>query len=286
MREIIDWLIGIEKLAGDFYIESSTYFEDDKTMHSFLKEAFEDELWHLDTMNSARLQLDQLNSYEAAISISDEFKLRIEGPVRLHLNRLMEKTLTKEQTLDCIAETEFSEWNKIFLYVVNSLKGETDQFNIAAAKIQGHLGRTRNFLESSAYGVKKLKELANLEAVFTENILVVEDDAVLSHLMSSLLEDIGNVDIAVNGEQALEKLKAKYYKLIVSDISMPKMDGIELYKTAVKKYKNLHNRFLFNSGFVDEENEKFFKENNITILPKPSDIDIVLNQASRILNQP
>ncbi len=286
MKEIIEWLIRIEDLAGEFYSKSAIYFETDETMFRFLKMAFEDEVWHYNVLNSAKLKLDQQKMPVAAISISEEIYLRIENSFHLNLKRLMEKTLTKEQVLDCIAETEFSEWNKIFLYVVESLKNEICEFSIVAAKIQGHLGRTQNFLELFPYGVKKLKELTNLEKVFTENILVVEDDDVLSHLMSSLLEEIGNVDSAQNGQHALEKLKEKYYKLIVSDISMPEMDGIEFYNTAVSEYKGLHNRFLFSSGFIDKENEMFFKENNITFLPKPCDIEVVLHHASRILNQP
>ncbi len=286
MLELIEWLLRIETLALDFFSEAAEYYKEDEMMYSFLKGAKADEELHCQIMEQAKLEVDHENPPAADISVSSENRFQIENLFRINLVRLREKTLTREQLLDCIAETEFSEWNKVFYYVVNSLKSELHQFQFTAAKIQGHLGRTQIFLESFPYGAKKLSEIIDLEKVFIENILVVEDDTVLADFMSSLLEEIGNVDVASHGKQAMAKLAEKYYKLIVSDIKMPEMDGIELYKAAVEKYGTLHNRFIFTSGFVDEENRAFFKENNLKVLPKPADIDDILHYASQILNQP
>lgn len=286
MLELIEWLMKVERLALEFYREASEYYKEDETMYSFLKLAREDETMHYNTLERARSEIVNENAVTADISISRENQRQIENLFILNLERLLEKTLTQEQFLDCIAETEFSEWNKIFCYVVNSLKKEIHQFEVTAAKIQGHLGRTQIFLESFPYGAKKLKEIINLERVFVENILIVEDDDVLSELMSSLLEDIGNVELAYDGRQALEKLAGKYYKLIITDVKMPEMDGIELYNAAVEKYHNLRNRFVFTSGFIDEENRAFFSENDITVVQKPADVGDILYHASRILSQP
>lgn len=286
MEAIVDWLIEVEKLAGDFYFEATDYFKGETDLNGFLKAATEDEAWHFHIMGSAKAQMSARGVRTADYHITEETRQRIEKPFRVNIDRLKSGTITKENLLECVAETEYSEWNKIFLYAVNSLKEEFHQFRIAAAKIQGHLGRIERFLKKTPYGIEKLKEFARLETVFTENILVLEDNDINLELMCSLLEDVGNVDGAVNGIEGLEKLKTKYYKLIVSDINMPEMDGIAFYKKAVQEYPNLQNRFLFTTGFLDNESRKFFRERGITVLQKPCDIDDILEASDDILHLP
>lgn len=286
MEEIINWLIRIEKLAGDFYKDAAEYFKDDNSLKEFLKDSTDDESWHFHIMGSAKSQTGQITIPEPDFILSNEIKERIESPIIENHERLRNKEITVEQLLDCIAESEFSEWNKIFLYVVNILKTEIHQFNIAAAKIQGHLGRVEAFLKSFPHGIKRLNEITNLEKVFVENILVVDDSDINLELMSSLLEEVGNVDRAANGLQGLEKVKDKFYKLIVSDIDMPEMNGLTFYNSAVKEYPSLHNRFIFTSGDIDGEKRKFFTENNILFFPKPFDLDGLLASAVNIINHP
>ena len=65
------------------------------------------------------------------------------------------------------------------------------------------------------------------------SILYVEDDEHLLKEMSRLLKDIFyKVDIACDGEEAFLKYMSceSHYDLIVTDIKMPNMDGIELIK--------------------------------------------------------
>lgn len=62
------------------------------------------------------------------------------------------------------------------------------------------------------------------------SILVVDDYQTMVKIMRNLLKQIGfeNVDDAANGAQALEKLQAKRYDLIISDWNMEPMTGYEL----------------------------------------------------------
>ena len=64
------------------------------------------------------------------------------------------------------------------------------------------------------------------------NILIAEDDKELRHLFCTVLEKKGYMCIsAENGEEALEILDKEYIDLIISDIMMPKMDGLTFIKT-------------------------------------------------------
>jgi PAS domain S-box-containing protein len=59
-------------------------------------------------------------------------------------------------------------------------------------------------------------------------ILVVEDNAVNQQLALLLLEKVGyRADVAANGVEALEALERQPYDLVLMDVEMPEMDGLE-----------------------------------------------------------
>lgn len=59
-------------------------------------------------------------------------------------------------------------------------------------------------------------------------ILVAEDSPINRELALGLLQTVGlDVDVANNGQEAVEKAKAGAYDLILMDIQMPVMDGLE-----------------------------------------------------------
>ncbi|MCE0492441.1 response regulator [Vibrio salinus] len=66
-----------------------------------------------------------------------------------------------------------------------------------------------------------------------KNILVVDDSASIRHVVGIALRGAGyNVLEAVDGKDALTKLNGQKIHLIISDVNMPNMDGIEFLKAA------------------------------------------------------
>jgi len=66
-------------------------------------------------------------------------------------------------------------------------------------------------------------------------LLVVEDDFGSRRMMQKLLEPYGDVDVVVDGEEAVEAFKMAWeesapYEIVFMDIMMPKMDGHEALK--------------------------------------------------------
>ncbi|TYB32882.1 MAG: response regulator [Flexistipes sinusarabici] len=60
------------------------------------------------------------------------------------------------------------------------------------------------------------------------NILIIEDDKITAEGISSILDNEGyQVDIAQNGKIAFDRLKDKSYNIIITDLMMPEMDGIQ-----------------------------------------------------------
>jgi CheY-like chemotaxis protein len=63
------------------------------------------------------------------------------------------------------------------------------------------------------------------------NILLAEDDEMIVKITSYYLTHNGHaVEIARNGNEAISRFKGKEYDLILMDIQMPEMDGLEAVK--------------------------------------------------------
>ncbi|NUP11668.1 MAG: response regulator [Polyangiaceae bacterium] len=72
-------------------------------------------------------------------------------------------------------------------------------------------------------------DLARDEAPTRRRILVVDDSVTTRTLEKSILEAVGyDVEIAVDGTDALARLRKSHFDLVLSDVQMPNTDGIEL----------------------------------------------------------
>lgn len=63
------------------------------------------------------------------------------------------------------------------------------------------------------------------------NILVVDDDPDIREILRAHLEDAGHVvDEAGDGEAAIQRLREQPADLVITDIYMPKLDGLDLMR--------------------------------------------------------
>lgn len=68
-------------------------------------------------------------------------------------------------------------------------------------------------------------------APFRPSILVAEDDAETRRMFRRTLEEVGYfVAEAATGREAWESVAERYFDLIILDVSMPELDGIELIR--------------------------------------------------------
>lgn len=271
MRELIDWLMYIERLSAKVYREAAVFF-DDPNLTQILQSSAEDEAYHYQIMAAAHEIIKQHPEVESAFIIDKSIKAPIEQAFQDTLARLGAKSLSKEMMINCIVDTEYSEWNDIFLYVVNTLKRINPEFKSVAAKIQHHLRHIEYYLNSDDYGHRKVRAIRKLESIWTEKLLIIEDSPLISDLLVAVLKNEGMIDTAENGALAYEKIKQNYYRLIISDINMPVMDGITLFKEIVKKFPGIENRYLFFTGNPDKDTLTFLKSNNLKYLLKPASV--------------
>lgn len=72
------------------------------------------------------------------------------------------------------------------------------------------------------------------------SILVVDDELLIRDLLYDFFKDHGwDISIAENGEKALEVLRAKKVDLVLSDVKMPEMDGLDLSRKLRESYPML-----------------------------------------------
>jgi len=104
------------------------------------------------------------------------------------------------------------------------------------------LKRAEKILESEHYGLKHIKErileylaVRTLFSLRAFHILVVDDEEIARTNMEYVLKKEGyQVRTAHNGLDALEKLKAEEFDLILTDLKMEKMDGLQLLESVRK----------------------------------------------------
>ena len=80
-------------------------------------------------------------------------------------------------------------------------------------------------------------------------VLVVDDEPDIRETLAEILEHDGyQVDIASGGRDALERIAASDYDAILSDIRMPEMNGMELYRRLQGISPDLAGRFIVVTG--------------------------------------
>jgi len=115
--------------------------------------------------------------------------------------------------------------------------------------------------------------------------LVVDDDAQIRRLYGVLLSRLGlRVDTASDGSEGLERLRSKAYAVIISDVRMPRMSGIEFFLRSNGVRAGASKRFIFTTGHIDElEWHEWMLIVDRPCLLKPSDIAAIESAVLRVI---
>ncbi len=118
-------------------------------------------------------------------------------------------------------------------------------------------------------------------------ILVVDDEPVIRELVSKVLGEQGHtVETVDNAAAALKMVKSKRYRLILLDIKMPGMSGIELYKKFQKIAPSLTKRVVFVTGDVmGKRTISFLNKTKTPYMMKPFDAKELKVEINRILSK-
>ena len=113
------------------------------------------------------------------------------------------------------------------------------------------------------------------------HVLVVDDDENIRFMVRTALENKGyRVDEAEDGERALENLAEQTYDLLISDIQMPGMNGVELLKRVKQQFPHIgivlmtafNESYDFKEALLDGAEE---------FIEKPFDVDELYNMVEK-----
>ena len=113
-------------------------------------------------------------------------------------------------------------------------------------------------------------------------ILIVDDDDVIRETLRELLSSNYVCETAETAEQALAKLEAKRFDVVLTDISMPGLTGLDL----LAKVQNLHPKtpVIIISGISDQDQaHRLLSLGAFEYLQKPFRLEVVEKSVERAL---
>lgn len=117
-----------------------------------------------------------------------------------------------------------------------------------------------------------------------ETLLIVDDNRDMRRYIYSLLKQDYRLLEAENGVKAMEIIRKEHVDLIISDLLMPEMNGLELSKKVKENLETSHIPFLILTAIRSEENEKACYSVGVDeYLCKPFDAEVLKYRIRNIL---
>jgi signal transduction histidine kinase len=121
--------------------------------------------------------------------------------------------------------------------------------------------------------------------VFTRRrILAVDDEALLLKAYRRMLSDAHDLTTALGGHEALKVLESDpRFDVVLCDLQMPEMSGMELHAVVLQRYPPLANRFVFiTGGAFSGDARRFLEEAVPAVIQKPFNVDDLLRLVDTI----
>jgi two-component system response regulator FlrC len=117
-----------------------------------------------------------------------------------------------------------------------------------------------------------------------KTILIAEDDISIAKLIKEIVERKGNTAVTtVDGDEAFKVFSSIKFDLIITDLKMPKIDGMTFIKMVREKNKSIP--IIIITGFGSEKNRALAKSYGVNkILSKPCSIMDITQAMDNILH--
>ncbi|MCX7792887.1 MAG: response regulator [Thermodesulfovibrionales bacterium] len=118
-----------------------------------------------------------------------------------------------------------------------------------------------------------------------KRILVVDDENIVRISCKKILSTEGfEVDLAADGYEAIELIKKQNYDVIITDLKMPKMDGLEVLQW-IKKNSPASKIIVITGFSTPDIAEKSIAYGAIRYLEKPFTPEILLSAVRSVINE-
>jgi CheY-like chemotaxis protein len=121
----------------------------------------------------------------------------------------------------------------------------------------------------------------------TPRILILDDEEAVRRVLQNALERLGyELNVASSGPEALTLLSRNPYDLVICDIQMPGLSGIDFYRELERNLPSLADRVIFITGdMVHLELQHFLDTIKANVLRKPFDLEGLYTQVNTILGR-
>jgi CheY-like chemotaxis protein len=285
VTELVEWLVCVETLARDVYRSTADALKFDPEVSRFVAMLAENEEQHAELVGRIKdVVTGSKDIPPPDLRLDVALREIVEAPLRRLQSEVASETITRRRALALIAEVEFTEWNDVFLYVLKKYGEQGREMEKMSATIQEHERAVEAFMAGLPPHIRPELDVAKLAKVWDTRLLVVDDNSLLRDVLASILEPIGRVTAVEDGLKALEITRRHFFDAVVSDIRMPRMNGIELHSKAVAEHPDLQNRFLFVSFGPSEEHRDYMTEHQVPFLPKPFSPDELTRAVHRVIS--
>ena len=136
--------------------------------------------------------------------------------------------------------------------MVDSKLGQGSVFSVSLARSYEVFRSDKNveFILNDSKTMSSIATQVERKEEFIEDmtVLVVDDNEELRHFIVSILRKEYHMIEAENGKEGLEKIRSELPDLVLSDVMMPCMDGIELLEEVKKSHDTSHIPFVLLSA--------------------------------------
>jgi ATP-dependent Lon protease len=154
------------------------------------------------------------------------------------------------------------------------------------------LNRAEEILETEHHGLQHVKErvleylaVRTLRSTCQFGVLVVDDEEMARTNIEHVMRKEGHaVETAANGKEALEKLAGREFNLVITDLKMEKMDGIQLIES-IKKMSPLTDVIMVTGHATVDSAVNALTKGAADYLTKPFKLDELRSTVKRVLEK-
>jgi CheY-like chemotaxis protein len=171
----------------------------------------------------------------------------------------------------------------VFYFTLNLKKEKLDDTQITPVSYEDKTYKKMKFSSHE-------QQLAHIKAETDARILVVDDNQINREITRYILQKSGyHVDIAENGEKAVQAVQNSHYQLIVMDIQMPDMDGFEAVKI-IRQHLDMKEKssipiVALTAHATEEYRQKCFERGIDEFLTKPINKKELLDVVEKMINE-
>jgi CheY-like chemotaxis protein len=102
----------------------------------------------------------------------------------------------------------------------------------------------------------------------TFSILIADDDELVRGVLTIVAEELSDEVVVVEGgAAALAKLETRRFDVLITDLRMPGVDGLELTRFVTREHP--HTRVIVVTGFATPESERAVRKLGAELIQKP-----------------